>query len=117
MTVAAAETAVNAVTPASLIPPLFALGIPGSVSAAILITAFMIHGVTPGPRVFEEHGQLIYAIYGSMFVASILMFFVGRIGLVAFAQFTKVPTRFIIPVVIFLCMIGSYPETRSMFSV
>lgn len=114
--VAAAETADNVVTPASLIP-LFALGIPGSVSAAVLIAAFMIHGVVPGPRMFEEHGQLIYGIYGSMLSASVLMLIVGRLGLVGFAQLTKVPVRFIIPVVILLCMLGSYLETRSMFSV
>lgn len=114
--VAAAETADNVVTPASLIP-LFALGIPGSVSAAVLIAAFMIHGVVPGPRMFEEHGQLIYGIYGSMLSASVLMLIVGRLGLVGFAQLTKVPVRFIIPVVILLCMVGSYLETRSMFSV
>lgn len=114
--VAAAETADNVVTPASLIP-LFALGIPGSVSAAVLIAAFMIHGVVPGPRMFEEHGQLIYGIYGSMLIASLLMLIVGRLGLMGFAQLTKVPVRFIIPVVILLCMVGSYLETRSMFSV
>ncbi|MGO3740924.1 tripartite tricarboxylate transporter permease [Kerstersia sp.] len=114
--VAAAETADNVVTPASLIP-LFALGIPGSVSAAVLIAAFMIHGVVPGPRMFEEHGQLIYGIYGAMLVASLLMLLVGRLGLVGFAQLTRVPVRIIIPIVIMLCMLGSYLETRSMFSV
>lgn len=114
--VAAAETADNVVTPASLVP-LFALGIPGSVSAAVLIAAFMIHGVIPGPRMFEEHGQLIYGIYGSMLVASLLMLAVGRFGLVAFAQLTRVPVKYIIPVVVVLCMVGSYLETRSMFSV
>ena len=65
--VAAAETADNAVVPASLIP-LFALGLPGSVSAAIIIAAFTVHGVTPGPRMFEEHGRLMYGIYGAMIV-------------------------------------------------
>ena len=83
--VAAAETADNAVVPASLIP-LFALGLPGSVSAAIIIAAFTVHGVTPGPRLFEEHGRLMYGIYGAMVVASFIMLVVGRIGLTAFAQ-------------------------------
>ena len=78
--VAAAETADNAVVPASLIP-LFALGLPGSVSAAIIIAAFTVHGVTPGPRMFEEHGRLMYGIYGAMLVASVLMLVVGRVGL------------------------------------
>lgn len=114
--VAAAETADNAVVPASLIP-LFALGLPGSVSAAILIAALMIHGVTPGPRIFEENGQLVYGIYGAMLVASVFMLFVGRIGLMAFAKLTLVPQTIIIPVVTLLCVVGAYVESRSMFSV
>lgn len=114
--VAAAETADNAVVPASMIP-LFALGIPGSVSAAVLIAAFMIHGVTPGPRMFEEHGRLIYGIYGAMIVASVLMLVVGRIGLVWFARLTRVPAAIIIPVVMSLCVAGAYLESRSVFAV
>ena len=114
--VAAAETADNAVVPASFIP-LFALGLPGSVSAAILIAALTIHGVTPGPRLFEEHARLIYGIYGTMLVASVLMLVVGRVGLIAFAQLTRVPATIIIPMVVLFCVLGSYAESNSMFSV
>jgi len=114
--VAAAETADNAVVPASMIP-LFALGIPGSVSAAIIVAAFMAHGVTPGPRMFEEHGRLIYGIYGAMMVASVLMLVVGRVGLVAFARLTKVPPGIIIPAVTALCVAGAYLENHSVFDV
>jgi len=59
--VAASEAADNAVLPASLIP-LFAIGLPGSVSAAILVSAFMLHGVVPGPLVFEQHPRFICGI-------------------------------------------------------
>ena len=114
--VAAAETADNAVVPASLIP-LFALGIPGSVSAAILIAAFTIHGVTVGPRMFEEHGRLIYGIYGAMLLASLLMLIVGRVGLVGFAKLARVPATIIIPLVMALCMVGAWLESRSLFAV
>lgn len=114
--VAAAETADNAVVPASLVP-LFALGLPGSVSAAIIIAAFTVHGVTPGPRMFEEHGRLMYGVYGSMVVASLVMLVVGRVGLKAFAQLTRVPQTVIIPGVVALCVLGAYAESRSMFAV
>ena len=114
--VAAAETADNAVVPASLIP-LFALGLPGSVSAAIIIAAFTVHGVTPGPRMFEEHGRLMYGIYGAMLVASLLMLAVGRVGLTAFAQLARIPATVIIPTVTALCILGAYAETKSIFSV
>jgi putative tricarboxylic transport membrane protein len=114
--VAAAETADNAVVPASLIP-LFALGLPGSVSAAIIIAAFTVHGVTPGPRMFEEHGRLMYGIYGAMIVASLMMLIVGRVGLTAFARLTLIPTTVIIPSVLAACVLGAYAETNSIFSV
>ncbi len=114
--VAAAETADNAVVPASFVP-LFVLGLPGSVSAAILIGALTIHGLTPGPRLFDEHPRLVYGIFGTMIVAAVLMLVVGRIELVAFAKLTKVPATIIIPVVAMLCIVGSYLETRSVFAV
>ena len=114
--VAAAETADNAVVPASFIP-LFALGLPGSVSAAILIAALTVHGVIPGPRLFEEHARLVYGIFGTMIVAALLMLVVGRVGLVAFAQLTRVPAAVIIPVVTMLCVVGAYLETHSLFAV
>ena len=114
--VAAAETADNAVVPASFIP-LFALGLPGSVSAAILIAALTIHGVIPGPRMFVEHERLVSGIYGTMLVTAVVMLAVGRIGLVGFAQLTRVPATMIVPVVTVLCLLGAYLESRSLFAV
>lgn len=114
--VAATEAADNAVLPASLIP-LFAIGLPGSVSAAILVSAFMLHGVQPGPLVFEQHPRLIYGIYVSMIVASLVMLVVGRLGLTVFARVTQVPARFIIPFVVLFCVIGTYLERDTVFSV
>jgi putative tricarboxylic transport membrane protein len=114
--VAATEAADNAVLPASLIP-LFAIGLPGSVSAAILVSAFMIHGVIPGPLIFEQYPRLIYGIYVSMIVASLCMLLVGRVGLHLFAQISKVPLVLIVPNVIVLCVFGVFLENHVMFSV
>ncbi|MGD1878779.1 MAG: tripartite tricarboxylate transporter permease [Kiloniellaceae bacterium] len=114
--VAATEAADNAVLPASMIP-LFAIGLPGSVSAAILVSAFMLHGVVPGPLVFDQHPRLIYGIYVSMIVASLCMLFVGRIGLHLFAKITAVPISIIIPFVIVFCVVGSFLERDTAFSI
>lgn len=114
--VVATESADNAVLPASLIP-LFAIGLPGSVSAAILVSAFMLHGVQPGPLVFEQHPRLIYGIYVSMIVASLAMLLVGRLGLTIFARITLVPAQFIIPFVVLFCVVGTYLERDTVFSV
>ncbi len=114
--VAAAESADNAVIPSSLVP-LFALGIPGSVIAAILIAAFVLHGLTPGPLMFQENPTLVSAVYASMLCASALMLVIGYFGQRVFAQIVRVPVRLIIPGVLFLCCVGAYMQSGSLFSV
>lgn len=114
--VAASEAADNAVTASSLIP-LFALGIPGNVAAAMLIGALMIHGVTPGPLMFQQNPRLIYGIYGTMLLASLLILPLGRGGLKVFAQLTRVPDPILCPIIVYLCFIGAYMEGNGMFAV
>lgn len=114
--VAAAESADNAVVPASLIP-LFALGIPGSVIAAILIAAFILHGLTPGPLMFQQQPRLVADVYAAMLCASAILLVVGYTGQRIFAQVIKAPLRLIIPGVLLLCSVGAYMETSSVFSI
>ena len=114
--IAAAESADNAVVPSSFIP-LFALGIPGSVIAAILIAAFVLHGLTPGPQMFERQPQMVADIYAAMLCASLILLIVGYAGQRIFSQIIRVPIRLIIPGVLFLCCIGAYMETSSVFSI
>jgi putative tricarboxylic transport membrane protein len=66
--VAAPECANNAVAATALIPVL-SFGIPGSNSAAILLGGLLVHGLTPGPRLFAENGDLITTLYTGLFVA------------------------------------------------
>lgn len=114
--VAAAESADNAVVPASLIP-LFALGIPGSVIAAILISALIMHGLTPGPLMFKQQPQMVGDLYAALLCASLVMLIVGSLGQRIFAMVIHLPNRLIIPVVLFLCCLGAYMETSSVFSI
>jgi putative tricarboxylic transport membrane protein len=113
--VAASEAADNAVLPASYIP-LFAIGLPGSVSAAILVSAFMIHGIIPGPLIFDQYPRVIYGVYVSMIIASICMLFIGRIGLHFFAHIGRVPVVLIVPCVMVLCCVGVFLENHQLFS-
>ena len=69
--IAASESANSAVMGANLIP-LLTLGIPGSVGAALIISAFMIHGMQPGPLLFETQGRLVYGLFGAMLMANFL---------------------------------------------
>ena len=112
--VAASESADNAVVPASLVP-LFAIGIPGSVIAAILIGALIIHGVTPGPLMFIEQKPLIMAIYASMLVASLALLLIGYFGQSVFTRIIRLSPALVMPVVVFLCCMGAYLQGGGTF--
>ncbi|MCK5099146.1 MAG: tripartite tricarboxylate transporter permease, partial [Desulfobacteraceae bacterium] len=78
--IAATESANSAVSGANLIP-LLTLGIPGNIAAALIITALMIHGVQPGPLLFQEQGRLIYGLFGALIMANVLNLSIGLLGL------------------------------------
>ena len=104
--IAASEAADNAVVPASFIP-LFGLGIPGSVAAALLVGAFAMQGITPGPLLLRQEPELLISIFAGMMVASVMMLLLGLVGLRIFARITVIPDRVIVPMVIFLCLAGA----------
>lgn len=114
--VAASEAADNANVPASLIS-VFAIGVPGSISAALLMAAFMLHDVTPGPLIFRDEPRLIFAIYNGMIIASVVMLMIGLVGERFFSALAKLPDTLILPPIVLFCVVGAYVEGGSMFSV
>jgi putative tricarboxylic transport membrane protein len=114
--IAATEAANSAVVGSNLIPTI-ALGIPGNIVAALLIGAFMIHGVTPGPMMMQAHGHLIYGIFASMLMANVAHVIVGRIGIRIWGQITRVPQAIVLPIVIPLCIAGVYIPSHSLFEI
>jgi putative tricarboxylic transport membrane protein len=114
--IAAVEAANSAVNGANLIP-LLAIGVPGSLTAAVLIGAFLVHGIQPGPLIFQDHARLIYGIFAAMMVANVFNFLIGQFGLRFFAFVVSFPNRVIYPVVILLCIAGAYAGANSMFDV
>ena len=113
---AGSEAANSAVVGSNLIPTI-ALGIPGNVAAALLIGAFMIHGVVPGPMMMVEHAELIYSIFAAMLMANGLHLIIGRIGIRFWGQILRVPKSIVLPVVIVLCIAGVYIPSNSWFDV
>lgn len=114
--VMATEAANSAVVGANLVPTI-ALGIPGNIAAALIIGAFMIHGVVPGPFMMEQHGELIYSIFASMLICNAFHLIVGRIGIRIWGTITRVPIRVVLPAVIVLCVVGVYVPSQSLFDV
>ena len=114
--VAATESANSAVVGANLIP-LLTLGIPGSVSAALIISAFMIHGIQPGPLLFKDQGRLIYGLFGAMIMANFLNLWIGQIGLRIWVKVISAPQSFIYVSAIMLCIVGVSMAAGGLFSV
>ncbi|WP_424982484.1 tripartite tricarboxylate transporter permease [Maritalea sp. S77] len=114
--IAAAESANSAVMGANLIP-LLTLGIPGSVGAALIISAFVIHGIQPGPLLFEEQGRLVYGLFGAMIMANFANLFVGQLGLRLWSFVIRAPESLIFSTAILLCIAGVYLATGGLFGV
>jgi putative tricarboxylic transport membrane protein len=114
--VAAAETGNNAVTGSTFIPML-TLGIPGDVITAIMLGAFMVHGLVPGPALFRDHGDFVTAFFVLMLAATFVHLIIGRLGLSLFIQAVKVPNTILFPVVLVLSLTGVYVATNSLFDI
>ena len=114
--VAASESADNATVPASLIP-VFAIGVPGSLSTALLMGAFVLHGLTPGPFLFKESGDVVYSIFFGMLLASVALLCIGLFGQRLFSAAIGIRKSVLLPVIVFLCVVGAYVEGGGMFGV
>lgn len=114
--IVAPETANNASTGGALVP-LLTLGIPGDNTTAILLAGFMIHGISPGPLLFTNHGDLVYAIFAAVIVANIFMIIAAFAGMRGFVRILTVPKYILLPVVMAFCVIGSFGVNNRMFDV
>jgi putative tricarboxylic transport membrane protein len=112
--VAAPESANNVVTATALVP-LLSLGIPGSNSAAILLGGFLIHGLQPGPMLFQKAPEVVYGLYGGLFIANIAMLLIGMVILSPCMWLVNRPKPYLIAFILALVMAGVYAIHQSMF--
>lgn len=114
--VLAPETSNNATVGGALLPTM-TLGVPGTPAAAILLGAFAINNLTPGPKLFEERGEIMYAIYIGLFLINIVMMVIGYLAIRFSAQIIRVPQNIVLPVVFLLSVAGIYSTFGSLFAV
>jgi putative tricarboxylic transport membrane protein len=114
--VAGPESANNAATGGSMIP-LLTLGIPANVVMAVLMGAFLIHGVQPGPLLIKEHPEIFWGVVTSMYMgnAMLLVLNLPLIGL--WIQLLKVPYRILFPLILLFCMIGVYSISSNIWDI
>jgi putative tricarboxylic transport membrane protein len=114
--IAAPEAANNVVTSTALVP-LLSLGIPGSNSAAILLGGFMIHGLQPGPMLFEKAPEVVYGLYGGLLVANIAMLLIGLVILTPCIWLVNRPKPWLMAFILALVVSGVYSIHQSLFEV
>ena len=114
--IVASEAANNATVGGALIP-LVSLGIPGSVIDAILLGAFVIHGLQPGPLLFENNPEVVHTISAAYLLANFVM--CGFMLLTArwLVKLTEIPKGLLVPVILTFCVLGSYALANRMFDV
>jgi putative tricarboxylic transport membrane protein len=112
----ASESSNNAVTGGALIP-LLSLGIPGDPITAIMMGAFLVHGLVPGPMLFIEAGSMVYAIFATMLVAYLMVLAYGYFGAYLFAAVLKVKESILVPIILVISFIGAYAVNSSLFDV
>lgn len=114
--VAASEAGNNGCAGATLIP-LLSLGVPGDVVTAVILGAFMMHNLTPGPLLFQENIVLVYAVYIGIMVSSIFMFVTGLGCIRGFAKVAHIPKCVLFPSILAICCYGAFSINNSMFDV
>lgn len=114
--VVASETANNAVVGGAFIP-LLALGIPGDSITAMILGAFMIHGLTPGPLLFSTSGDIVYGIFAACIVATVMVCFVELGGVHFFIKLMDVPKHILMPIILVMCVIGAMAANNIIYDV
>jgi putative tricarboxylic transport membrane protein len=115
------ETANNSASSGAMIP-LLTLGIPGSASTAVLLAAFLMWGLRPGPLFMEQNPELAWGLIASMYLGNMVLLVISIFAIPLFVQMIKVPYRILGPCVIVICTLGtfsvhaSFIETYLMFA-
>ncbi len=111
-----AETANNACC-SGVYLPLLTLAIPGDATTAIVLGMMLVHGLRPGPSMWIEQPQWIYAVIAMNFVSNFMFAIQGFCLAGPLARILRLPRRAIMTVVVILCTIGSYAINAKMFDV
>jgi putative tricarboxylic transport membrane protein len=110
--VAAAEVANNAACSSAMVP-LLTLGIPGSAGTAIILGAFLIHGMQPGPLLFLKQPQLTYTIFVGMFIANLVIIFLAKLFINYFVKVIELPYTVLGPGIVICCIVGTFAIQNS----
>lgn len=111
----AAPEAANVSVVGGALVPLLALGIPGSAAGAILIGAFTIQGLQPGPLLFVKEPGLVYGIFAALLLGNLVMFFMGILGIPLWTKVVTIPKKVMTPIILVMVIFAAYAESNNIF--
>lgn len=114
--VIAPEASANGLTTGAFVP-LLTLGIPGDAVTAVMLGALVIQGVRPGPGIFETNGELVYSLFSGMFIAYIMIFIIGLIGIKYFVKVLSIPKIVLAPIILTICVVGTFAVNNNYFDI
>ena len=114
--VAGPEAANNAAAGSGFIP-LLTLGIPPNVVLALLLGAFIVHGLQPGPLLMLQNPNIFWGIVASMYIGNVMLLILNLPLIGMWVQVLKVPYKILFPVIVLFCLIGVYSLSNSIFDI
>lgn len=114
--IVASETANNATVCGAIIP-LLTLGIPGDIGTAFLLSALQIHGISPGPLLFDTNPQLVYVCFAGLFFAVLFMVVLEYFGIRVFTKVLQIKEYILLPIIVMLCAVGAFASNNRIFDV
>jgi putative tricarboxylic transport membrane protein len=114
--VAGPEAANNAAAGSGFIP-LLTLGIPPNVVLALLLGAFVVHGLQPGPLLMLQNPNIFWGIVASMYIGNVMLLILNLPLIGMWVQVLKVPYKILFPMILLFCLIGVYSLSNSIFDI
>jgi putative tricarboxylic transport membrane protein len=112
--VAGPEAANNAAAGGGFIP-LMTLGIPPNVVMALLLGAFIVHGLQPGPLMMTQNPGVFWGIVASMYIGNLMLLILNLPLIGLWVQVLKIPYNILFPLILMFCLIGVYSLSNSIF--
>jgi putative tricarboxylic transport membrane protein len=114
--VAAPEAANNSETGGALVP-LLTLGIPGSATTAILLAAFILWGMRPGPLLIQDHPEIFWGLVASMYIGNVMLLIFNLPLVPLFAQILRLPAHILYSGILGISIVGVYSVDQRLFDV
>jgi putative tricarboxylic transport membrane protein len=114
--VASPEAANNAAVNGAFVPTL-TLGIPGSATTAVLLGAFLLFGIQPGPLLMQQQADLVWGLMASFYIGNVLLLILNLPLAPLFASMLRVRYAFVYPVILLMSFVGAYAVENAMWGV